>query len=54
MGGRQVSPQQLLADYEANLPTMIEQNGFIELVYDYLKKISQPTLKRITPLFMGM
>ena len=38
MGGRQVSPQQLLADYEANLPTMIEQNGFIELVYDYLKK----------------
>lgn len=38
MGGRQVSPQQLLADYEANLPTMIKQNSFIELVYDYLKK----------------
>ncbi len=36
VGGRQVSPQQLLANFEESLPPALQQNSFIELVHNYL------------------
>ncbi|GCF95051.1 protein kinase [Enterococcus florum] len=38
VGGRQVSPQQMLADFEAKLPAALQKNTFIQLVHTYLKK----------------
>ncbi|MBV7391584.1 phosphotransferase family protein [Enterococcus alishanensis] len=36
IGGQQVSPEQLLASYEADLPNELKENEFVEKVHGYL------------------
>lgn len=38
IGGRKISPQQLLESYEKTLPQILQENQFIELVHNYLKQ----------------